>query len=248
MGMRREEGRMIFDIETSQLQTALIILLGSLAGVVLFLLVKPFSPELSWPTESETTEGSVSWSEAPRFEIVHAGRPSLGPEDAHVTVVEFADYGCPYCRRHASEVLPILLDSLGHEIAYVVRHFPIPALTPNAIDAAVAAECAFRQDRFWEYKRALQEELEGFQQERLRANAVAVGLDGTEFDHCISDISVRRIVERDILDAWEYGVTGTPTFFINGRRFQGARPLEELLAYVRLALLEAEATTSADPA
>jgi protein-disulfide isomerase len=112
------------------------------------------------------------------------------------------------------------------------------------MEAAAAAECAFRQGFFWEYKRALQEELEGFQEERLLQHAVAVGLDESEFNDCVNDESVRNFVESDILDGWEYGVTGTPTFFINGKRFQGARRLEELIEYVRLALLEAESNTS----
>jgi len=247
MGMRREQGRVIFDIETSQLQTALIILVGSLAGVVLFLLMKPFAPDLRWQTEPAANADSVSWAEAQRFDVRVTGRPRLGPKDARVTIVEFTDYGCPYCRRHARDVLPNLIDSLRHEIAYVVRHFPIPALTPNAIDAAVAAECAFRQSRFWEYKHALQEELEGFQPERLRAHSAAVGLDDDVFDRCTNDESVRQIVKRDILEAWEYGVTGTPTFFINGRRFQGARSLEELLEYVKLTSLEAGANATITP-
>lgn len=247
MGIRREQERVVFDIEASQLQTALVILLGSLAGVVLFLLVKPFAPDLGVQTEPGTTADSVSWAEAQRFDVRVIGRPWLGSADAPVTIVEFTDYGCPYCRRHALEVLPLLLDSLSHEIVYFVRHFPIPALTRNAIDAAVAAECAFRQDRYWEYKRALQEELEGFQQQRLRAHAAAVGLDGEEFNRCTDDVGVRQIVELDILDGWESGVTGTPTFFINGRRFQGARSLVDLLEYVRLASLEAESHATGNP-
>jgi protein-disulfide isomerase len=143
--------------------------------------------------------------------------------------------------------LPALLDTLGHDITYVVRHFPIPALTPNSVRAAIAAECAFRQDRYWEYKGALQEELEGFQDERLRLHAAVVGLDEEEFDRCVGAERMRSVVERDILDAWSYGVTGTPTFFVNGRRFQGARPLDELLEYVRLASLEADSASAIEP-
>jgi protein-disulfide isomerase len=222
----------------SHLQTALVILTGSIAGVVLFLVVKPYAPDLGGLSGSDPRAYAVSWSEAPRFDVEVSGRPAIDAIESHVTVVEFTDYGCPFCRRHASDVLPALMDSLSHGITYVVRHFPIPALTPNAMSAAIAAECAFRQNRFWEYKAALQDELEGFQKERLRANAAALGLDEAEFDWCIDEESVRSIVERDILDAWEYGVTGTPTFFINGKRFRGARSSHELLEYIRLASLE----------
>jgi predicted DsbA family dithiol-disulfide isomerase len=101
--------------------------------------------------------------------------------------------------------------------------------------AAIAAECAHAQEMFWEYEQALHAETEGFDTARLRAHAAAVGLDGTEFHECLGADASRETVQRDILDAWEHGVTGTPTFFINGRRFRGARPLEELVEYVRLA-------------
>ncbi len=243
MGIRREPDRVVFDVKTSQLQIAMAVLAGAVVGVVLFSIVKPFAPD---PTRllSRAGSDSVSWSEAPRFDVEVSGRPTIGSVTAAVTIVEFTDYGCPYCRRHALEVFPALMDSLSTELAYVVRHFPIPALTPSAMDAAVAAECAFRQGFFWEYKSALQGELEGFQEERLLQHAVAIGLDESEFDDCVNDESVRNFVERDILDGWAYGVTGTPTFFINGKRFQGARPLEELIEYVRLALVEAQSNTS----
>lgn len=238
MCVRREPGRVIFDLNTSDLKTVAIVLLGAVVGVALFLAFKPYAPDLGGLGDSDTERDSVSWSVAPRFDVEVAGRPSLGAGDAPVTIVEFTDYGCPYCRRHALEVLPGLLDTLGAEVKYVVRHFPIPALTPNAISAAIAAECASSQGSFWEYKEALQAETVGFQVEILRAHAAAVGLNEAQFDSCFNDEEKRSIVERDILDAWEYGVTGTPTFFINGRRFQGARPLDELVEYVRLALLD----------
>lgn len=240
MSLHREPGQVVVKIKTGHLQAALVILLGALGGLVLFFVVKPFTPDLASLSSSDSAEDSVSWFEAPRFDVEVEGRPSMGTPGAPVTIVEFTDYGCPYCRRHALEVLPVLLDTVDANVNYVVRHFPIPALTPGGLNAAVAAECAFRQGSFWEYKGALQDELESFQEVRLRAQAAAVGLDEDEFVECSGEEEVREKVERDILDAWEYGVTGTPTFFINGKRFQGARPLEELLEYVRLALRESE--------
>jgi 2-hydroxychromene-2-carboxylate isomerase len=246
MSLHREPGRVIVDLRTSHLQAAMVILAGAVVGIFLFLALRPHTPDLSLFSASDSQSDSASWHEAPRFEVEVSGRPHLGTGDAAVSIVEFTDYGCPYCRRHAAEVLPALLDTLGTAINYVVRHFPIPALTPNAISAAIAAECAFDQDLFWQYKATLQQETVGFQEERLQAHAAAAGIDVEMFDSCITDESKRSIVERDILDAWEYGVTGTPTFFINGKRFQGARPLEELMAYVRLALLEADSGSSAN--
>jgi predicted DsbA family dithiol-disulfide isomerase len=247
MSLRREPGRVVLDLKTSHVQTAAIVFVGAVVGVVLFLVLKPFVPDLSGVFPPDASADSVSWSEAPRFDVAVSGRPSFGAGAAPVTIVEFTDYGCPFCRRHALEVLPALMDTLGTAVEYVVRHFPIPALTPNAIRAAIAAECAFQQGLFWAYKEALQGEYEGFQDERLRMHAAAVGLDQERFDRCLVEEDSRSTVERDILDAWKAGVTGTPTFFINGKRFQGARPLEELVAYVRLALLEADLDVSISP-
>ncbi len=246
MSLRRESGRVVVDMKTSHLQAVAIVIAGAVVGVILFVAFKPYTPDLSLSFISDSRADSASWHEAPRFEVEVSGRPHVGTRDAAVSIVEFTDYGCPYCRRHAAEVLPALLDSVGTAVDYTVRHFPIPALTPNAIRAAIAAECAFEQDLFWQYKAALQQETVGFQEERLQAHAAAVGIDVDLFESCTTDESKRSIVESDILDAWEYGVTGTPTFFINGKRFQGARPLEELMAYVRLALLEADSGFSAN--
>ncbi len=106
----------------------------------------------------------------------------------------------------------------------------------NALTAAEAAECAHRQGRFWEYKEALFSETEALSDELLLAQAMAIGLDAEPFGRCLRDAATRDVVERDILDAWGNGVTGTPTFFINGRRFRGVRSLEELEMYVTLAL------------
>ena len=239
MSLRREPGRVVIVLKTKHVQAVAMALAGAIVGVGLFFLVKPLVPSLD-STSADGVADSVSWLEAPRIDVAVEGRPSLGSADAPVTIVEFTDYGCSVCRRHATDVLPALLDTLGASIHYVVRHFPIPGLTPNGMLAAIASECAHEQGLFWEYKQALLGEAAGFDGERLRARAATVGLDRAEFDACLEGEAARETVQRDILDAWDHGVTGTPTFFVNGRRFQGARPLGELAEYVRLAMIEAE--------
>jgi protein-disulfide isomerase len=124
----------------------------------------------------------------------------------------------------------------GDTVRYVVRHFPIPALTTNAMGAAAAAECAHRQGRFWKYKDALLGQDDALSDELLRSQAEAVGLDLDRFSRCRTEPAAQNAVERDILDGWELGVTGTPTFFINGRRFTGRMPLVRMAGYVELAL------------
>jgi protein-disulfide isomerase len=236
MEIRRDGDRTTVVLRTSHLKTAAIVVAGVIGGAGLFLGVRTFGAAPSRGPDADTTADSAAWRHAPRFDVASDGRPFRGRIGAPVTIVEFTDYGCPVCRRHASEVLPGLLDRYGDTIRYFVRHFPIPALTAHALAAAEAAECAHQQGKFWEYRKALFRQTGELSEETLRAQAAAAGLDAGQFTHCLEEGATREAVERDILDAWRHGVTGTPTFFINGRRFQGARSLEELGEYIEFAL------------
>jgi protein-disulfide isomerase len=244
MRVRRESGRVIVECKTRHVQAAAVVLVGAVAGVALFFALRPVLPMSARASTTAAQTDSTAWIEAPRVDVAVDGRPFLGSIDAPVTIVEFTDYGCPVCRRHATDILPALLDTYGTEIRYVVRHFPIPGLIPNAMMAATAVECAHEQGKFWAYKTALLGGPAGLEEERLRAEAAAVGLDQASFDECLTGETARAAVQRDLLDAWDYGVIGTPTFFVNGRRFQGARSLETLSAYVRFAARNPNGTGS----
>jgi protein-disulfide isomerase len=233
--MHHDSDRVAVSLKRSHLRVAAI-LGGIVAGLVLFLGVHALDLIPNLGTTEEVGADAATWAASQRFEVTAEDRPAHGPTDAPVTIVEFTDYGCPYCRRHATEVLPTLLERYGDTLRYVVRHFPIPALTVNAMRAAEAAECAHRQDRFWEYKEALVSQHDMLSDELLLTQAEAVGMDREAFGRCLTEGIARSAVERDILDGWELGVTGTPTFFINGRRFTGRMPLERMVGYVELAL------------
>jgi protein-disulfide isomerase len=236
MQIRRDGNRIAVSFRASHLKAAAVVA-GVAAGFALFLGVRALGliPNLNPP--DEVGADATTWNAAPLLEVATEGRPARGPADAPVTIVEFTDYGCPHCRRHTTEVLPALLTRYGDTLRYVVRHFPIPALTGNAIGAAEAAECAHRQGLFWEYKDALLRRSDELSGDLLRSQAEAVGLDMDRFDRCMTDRAALDVVERDILAGWELGVTGTPTFFINGRRFTGRMPLVRMAGYVDLALL-----------
>lgn len=179
---------------------------------------------------------SLAWVTAPRFEISVADRPYRGPADAPVTIVEFTDYLCPFCRRFATETFPAVLAAYGDRVRYVVRNFPVQPVNQMALPAAEAVECAHRQGRFWEYREALFRDAPPLDAARLLAHAVPAGLDSAAFARCVSERATRDVVERDLLDAWSYGVSGTPTFFVNGRRFRGLRSREQLERYIDFAL------------
>jgi len=235
MQIRRDGDRVTVSVRAGHLRTAAVVG-GAVLGFALFLGVRALGLIPNLNPREEVGADTATWEAAPRLEVGIQGRPARGPDQAPVTIVEFTDYGCPHCRRHAAEVLPALLARYGDTLRYVVRHFPIPALTTNAIGAAAAVECAHQQDRFWEYKEALLRQDDALADELLRSQAEAVGLDMDRFGRCLTDRAARDAVERDILDGWELGVTGTPTFFINGRRFTGRMPLDRMAGYVDLAL------------
>lgn len=163
--------------------------------------------------------------------IPTAGRPSLGSPAASVTIVEFTDYQCPFCRRHFQATLPAILAVYGPRIRYVVRNYPIPSLHPAAPKAAEAAECSHDQGKFWPYHDRLFRAAD-LDQPSLKRYAAEVGLDTVAFDRCLDTGAKAQLVAQDVRDARDYGARGTPAIFVNGRLFAGARPFEVFAAYL----------------
>ena len=144
-----------------------------------------------------------------------------------VEVVVYGDYLCPYCRtlRH---VIARLRAALGERLAYVFRHFPNERSHPGASYVARAAEAAARQGRFWDMHDALYSE-EALTPERAREIAVTLGLDMTKFDADVEDPAVAARVAEDHEEGKRNGVTGTPSFFIDGLRYDGAWDFHSML-------------------
>jgi NhaA family Na+:H+ antiporter len=148
--------------------------------------------------------------------------------DAPVVLVEYGDYECPHCQ----EVYPILhelKERMGNRLAYIYRHFPISRQHPNAQLAAEAAEAAAAQGKFWEMHHRLfthQNEL-GF--DDLLRHASAIGLDAELFRRELEEHTYSDRVREDFMSGVRSGVNGTPTFYINGTRYDGAWDFESLL-------------------
>ena len=163
-----------------------------------------------------------------------------GADDAPVTLVEYGDYQCPYCGQ-AEVVIRQLLDSFGDELRYVWRHLPLEDVHPNAQRAAEAAEAASAQGRFWAMHDTLLTHQDELSPRDLRRHAASVGLD---VDRFVEDLRTREHAERvadDVRSADASGVTGTPTFFVNGQRHQGAYDVPTLTQAVRAARSRAAA-------
>jgi protein-disulfide isomerase len=156
-----------------------------------------------------------------------------GPADAPVTIVEYGDFECPYCGR-AENVLRELLAEHG-DIRYVWRHLPLTDVHPHAQLAAEAAEAAADQGAFWEYHDLLFDHQDHLTARDLLGYAGELGLDADRVQEDIRKHNGAAHVLADVDSADLSGVSGTPTFFINGRRHHGAYDIEGLTVAVKIA-------------
>ncbi|MGP0103755.1 MAG: Na+/H+ antiporter NhaA [Solirubrobacteraceae bacterium] len=157
-----------------------------------------------------------------------------GAEDAPVTLVEYGDFECPYCGK-AERVIRELLASLDEDVRYVWRHLPLGDVHPNAQVAAEASEAAAAQGRFWEMHDTLLRHQGDLRASHIAKYATEIGLDA---ERMIDELHRREYAARvseDVASADESGVSGTPTFFINGRRHYGAYDIATLSAAVKTA-------------
>jgi protein-disulfide isomerase len=159
-----------------------------------------------------------------RYDIPTEGYPSLGPEDAKITIVEFSDFQCPYCRRFHDETYKPLLDAYPGQIRFVYRNLPLTSIHPNAMPAAVASLCANDQNSYWDFHEKL------FSSETLDdatyiQYATDLGLDVDTFKTCLTSGSHDEFIKQDMDFSLGLGVQSTPTFFVNGLALIGAQPL-----------------------
>ena len=181
-----------------------------------------------------------AFAELTSVEVQIEGRPYRGPDDAPVTLLEFTDYECPFCARHFRQTYPSLLSEYEGKLKYVIRNFPLSSIHPQAQRAAEAAECAEEQGRFWEYHDLLFQRSPALGTQHLTAYAAEAGLDTERFEDCVESGRKADVVAADFEDGLSYGVNGTPTFFINGRRVVGTLSLDEFESYIDAALDEAQ--------
>ncbi|MEA2154923.1 MAG: hypothetical protein QOE11_1063, partial [Solirubrobacteraceae bacterium] len=157
-----------------------------------------------------------------------------GPTDAPVTLLEYGDFECTYCGQ-AESVIRELLTSLGDDVRYVWRHLPLNDVHPHAQVAAEASEAAGAQGRFWEMHDILLDHPGELRPEHLRRYAEQLGLDADRIEHEVRKRMHAPRVSEDVASADESGVSGTPTFFLNGRRHYGAYDIETLTQAARSA-------------
>ncbi len=189
--------------------------------------------------------GSPSASEVEASYPVGYTPPAVGADSAPVEMVMWGDFQCPFCRRFDLVTLPALMDRYGAtgELRVVWRNFENYGLESH--DAAVAAHCAGEQDDFWEYHRTLYENQRGvntgaFGTSSLQRYADEVGLDRAAFDTCLAGTGYDAVISADKKLGRSQGVSGTPTFFINGEKIVGAQPTETFGILIETTLSEIE--------
>lgn len=158
--------------------------------------------------------------------------PVLGPEDAPVTIVEFSDFECPFCTRFVQQTAPRLRGQYGDRIRWIFVNNPLQSIHPRAYDLALAGECAHEQDRFWDYYDAMFSERYEATDAGIAAAARDIGAETERFRACYRNADYAQEVADDLKEAQKFYILGTPTFFINGRRLEGAQPAEAFAAVI----------------
>jgi protein-disulfide isomerase len=166
---------------------------------------------------------------------VSARDHSQGPADAPLTLVEYGDFECPHCGR-AHPIIKEVQRRLGSRLRFVFRHFPLAEIHRHANHAAEAAEAAGTHQKFWEMHDALFEHQHQLDDRHLAQYAAGLGLDAQALlDELTSHVHADH-VRKDFLSGVRSGVNGTPTFFINGARYDDSWDVETLTAALESAL------------
>ncbi|HEY2077383.1 MAG TPA: thioredoxin domain-containing protein [Streptosporangiaceae bacterium] len=170
-----------------------------------------------------------------------------GPADAPVTILEYGDFECPYCRGAFRDVR-LLVDQHPAEIRFIFRNFPIPELHPHAEQAAEAAEAAAAQGNYWAMHDLLLQPYSHLDVDSLVTYAEVIGLDIPRFRRDLTDRAYAARIARDIEEGTRNGVNATPKFYVDGQRVDGKVPLENLVTMVDRAVLKARRRSATEPA
>ena len=153
-----------------------------------------------------------------------ADAPVMGPADAPITIVEFTDYQCPYCQS-AQQYVDRVMETYKGQVRLVYQEFPLD-FHPQAKPAGRAARCAGEQGKFWEMHTGLLRTPGNFDDTDLQTRATGLGLDLKSFSGCVASNKYDSVIQKAVENGRSVGVSGTPTFFLNGRSFSGAQPFE----------------------
>ncbi|MGQ0835030.1 MAG: thioredoxin domain-containing protein [Gammaproteobacteria bacterium] len=197
----------------------------------------------------EARQGSPR-SEVRNIGVTVEGSPFLGRKDAALTLIEFYDYDCPFCARHVQQTLPqIERDYIQTgKVKYVVRDYPIESIHPDSFKKHEAARCAGEQGKFWDMRARLLGSREIGRSNDLSDDAKALGLNVSDFVHCLATGKYATAIRTDVADGGLAGVSGSPTFFVGTtepnkpsvqvlRVIRGAQPYQSFKETIEAVLL-----------
>lgn len=198
---------------------------GILVGYVAWGRGATTQPVAAAPAQAQAAGTQAANPAFTRYDIPTDGFPSLGPDDAPITLVEFSDYQCPFCKRWHEEVYQQLLAAYPGQIRMVYRQLPLTSLHPDAMSAAVASMCAYDQGAFWQFHDKLFSDQYGLGRDAYVKYATDLELDTAAFKTCLDSGRFDDFIQKDMDFSLNLGVQSTPTFFINGLAVVGAQPL-----------------------
>jgi protein-disulfide isomerase len=172
----------------------------------------------------------LPYPDLPRIDVSADDDPFIGPADAPVTIIQFAEYQCPYCGK-ARESLEEVEKNYPGKVRFVFRDFPL-GFHSRAIPAAVAANCAEKQGKYWEVHDKLMSNQTALEDADLERVAREAKLDIDKWQACRKDPAMEEEIRKDMDDGSKAGVSGTPAFFINGVFLNGAQPYERFKAVI----------------
>ena len=170
------------------------------------------------------------------------GSPALGDPNAPLTLVDYSDYRCPHCGAFTNETLPRLIDEYVRPGKVRLVHKDMAILGEQSVWAAMAAQCANDQGRFWDYYFLLFNRVHAgdrplqLTRDRLKAFAAELGLNTQQFNQCMDENKYALKVQNERAEGQQRGVQGTPTFFLNGQKIVGNVPYEDLKKIIDQAL------------
>ncbi|MFA4819100.1 MAG: DsbA family protein [Patescibacteria group bacterium] len=204
---------------------SLLVLAGLWFGIPLVLqIISGNNTKTGLSSRITAIPGATSKDSGTPVNVVTTDNPAWGFKDAPVTIVEFADFQCPFCRE-AAPILRTLRTKYADGVRFIYRDFPIADVHPEAIAAAEAARCANQQGKFWEYHDQLFEQQDNLGATLYTSLAQSLKLDMDKFKSCLNGHLTLAGIKKDYEAGLAAGVIGTPTFFVNGYPVSGALPL-----------------------
>lgn len=170
--------------------------------------------------------------DAPRRNVeIDPADPTIGNKAAPITLIEFADFQCPYCGRVAPTIKK-LRETYGDKVRLVWKDFPLTQIHPQAFKAGEAAHCAGDQGKYWEYHDRLFANQQSLMPDDLKRHAADLGLDATTFAACLDTSKYGERVRDGVAEGTRLGVNSTPMFYVNGRVLSGAQPYEAFASVI----------------